>query len=269
MGNKIKSIAVVVAGVAVLAACGQTDQVATSNDEVLTEAVAGATATAEPPAAAEPTEVPTSAEPTPTETPVPDEPETPERGLLPVGITTLPGLYAHDFADAEMWLDVPESGTDVQMIVVVKNDWQVTMTLLDDERLPDESTPGFSIALADSAATVDSVVEAMRDSDAGRFSFETTTGVFAGADATIVTRVSNLEESIELPDNPVITLSTGNESTLFHLYVVDWMLESYVFERDGRVMVVSYEWSPSQGERQMVLAQAAPLIESIVLRDLS
>lgn len=275
MRTQIKNIVVAAAGVALLAACGGSQEAVSTTGDVPVEASAAATAAvptevpeeAEP----EPTTVPATAEPEPaaTETSVPDEPGAPERGLLPVGITALPGLYTHDFTDAEIWLDVPEYGTDVQLIVVVKNEWQVTVTLLDDERLPDESTPGFSIGLADSDATIESVVEAMRESDAGRFSFEATTGVFAGADATIVTRVSNLDEESEPSQTPIITLSTGAESTLSHLYVPDWMMESYIFERDSRVMVVSYEWSPSRAERQMVLAQAAPIIESIELQGMS
>lgn len=173
--------------------------------------------------------------------------------------------------DVQLLFDLPERGEDVTLLAVVKTEWQIAFTILYDERGPVD-TPSFGVALAEPGATIESVVDAMRASDEGRHSFETATSVFAGAEATTVTRVSNRRED-ELPANgdiaDVLDLSTGTESFLQYLYTPDWTMESNIFERDGRVLIVNFDWSPSRGERELVLAEAAPFIESIQLRSSS
>lgn len=163
-----------------------------------------------------------------------------------------------------LWFEIPEVGDEFVLQSPTKTDWQVTIILVGDGAgIPQ---PGFTIAWAEAGATVDSVVKAIRDSDDGRHSFETSTGMFEGAQTTVITRVSQLAEE-DAPIDRVIELSTGNDSSLMHLYTTNWTMESHVFERDGRVMIVNYEWSP--GRREMVLAEAAPIVESIELRSAS
>lgn len=251
-----------------LVGCGTSDEREEATLEVPTSVVSEAT---KPTATAVPPEPAATAEPaTPSETTSATDSDAPaqsaatSRQPLPVMTELAPGPYEVTRGDTTLWLEIPDFGDEIRFLSPPQTEWQVSIILVGDSAGTPE--PGFGLAWAEDGATVESVTETIRVSDFERHSFVTSTGVFQGIETTIITRVSGLAEGAP-SDQSIVTVSTGEESRLQNMYAHDWTIEHHVFERDGRVLIVSYEWAP--GLRGMLLAEAAPVVESFELRSAS